>query len=115
MNRANATEPRTGVRHSPAELSENVGRLQQQRIRFLALDGSIRVEVLLFVIPAEELLGEKTGILQRPKTFREPGPFRPRYSNRMLSSRSILLGLFSAPLITAQTPPAPPRVEHREA
>jgi oligopeptidase B len=33
----------------------------------------------------------------------------------MLSSRSILLGLFSAMLITAQTPPTAPRVEHREA
>ena len=27
---------------------------------------------MLFVIPGEELLGEGTGILQRPKTFREP-------------------------------------------
>ena len=32
----------------------------------------------------------------------------------MLSPRSILLGLFSATLLTAQTPPTAPRVEHRE-
>jgi oligopeptidase B len=32
----------------------------------------------------------------------------------MLSARSILLGLFSATLLTAQTPPTAPRVEHRE-
>jgi oligopeptidase B len=33
----------------------------------------------------------------------------------MLSSRSILLGLFLAMPVTAQTPPAAPRLEHREA
>ena len=26
------------------------------------------------VIPGEELLGERTGILERPETFRETGP-----------------------------------------
>ena len=29
---------------------------------------------VLVVIPGEELLGERAGILQRPKTFRETGP-----------------------------------------
>jgi hypothetical protein len=29
---------------------------------------------VLLVIPGEELLGERTSILQRPKTFRETGP-----------------------------------------
>ena len=42
-------------------------------------------------------------------------PIRGQYSSCILFSLAIVLGLLSAMLLTAQTPPTAPRIEHREA